>query len=228
MSNITTNVYNILERVATAAHAAGRRPEDIAIVAVAKGHSVAEIQEAAAAGIADIGENRVQEAWPKYLELQRSVRWHMVGSLQTNKASRATEFADLIHSLDRLSLAAELSRLAVQRGRDVHCLLEVNTSGEASKHGVAPAATLDLLRQVSALPGLRIDGLMTIGPLAPDPEAARPAFQRLRELFAAAAAARFPAVDMRWLSMGMSADYPVAIAAGANLVRIGTAIFGSR
>lgn len=230
VSNIASNVQRIRDQIAAAAREAGRRPEEIALVAVSKHRTVAEIRAALAAGITDLGENRVQEAVPKFRELGPGVAtWHLIGSLQTNKVRAALEFADLIHSLDRPSLLAELDRQARQQDRTVRTLVQVNVSGEASKHGLLPGQLPGFLEQVAGLGGtVQVEGLMTIAPEAPDPEAARPVFAGLRQLAAAAADRRLPHVAMRWLSMGMSGDYVAAIREGANLVRIGTAIFGPR
>lgn len=227
VSNIAGNVLLIRERIARAAEAAGRRPEEIRLVAVTKNRSVEEIRAALAAGIADIGENRVQEAASKFQELGRACRWHLVGSLQTNKARAALGFADLIHSLDRPALVQALDREARRAGRTVAVLVQVNVSGEPTKHGVAPEGLRELVELASQTGTLEVEGLMTIAPLA-EPEQVRPVFARLRRLAEEVAAWNLPRVRMRWLSMGMSGDFEAAIAEGANLVRIGTAIFGPR
>ncbi|WP_264841441.1 YggS family pyridoxal phosphate-dependent enzyme [Caldinitratiruptor microaerophilus] len=227
MSNITSNVLLIRERIARAAEAAGRSPEEICLVAVTKNRTPEEIREALAAGITDIGENRVQEALAKVEAVGRGCRWHMIGTLQTNKVRAALGFADLIHSLDRPELALAIDREARRAGRTVPVLIQVNVSGEATKHGVAPEGLRALVEQASALETLEVQGLMTIAPLA-GPDVVRPVFARLRRLAEEVASWQLPRVEMRWLSMGMSGDFELAIAEGANLVRIGTAIFGPR
>lgn len=229
MSNIAENLEIIRRRIAAAAESVGRHPDEVTLVAVSKTRTVDEIREAIAAGVRHLGENRVQEALAKWQALRgeaSGLTWHLIGSLQTNKVGQALQFADLIHSLDRPDLAEALHRRAERLGRQVDCLLEVNVSGEASKHGLAPAAVLPFLREIGRWGTLRVLGLMTMAPLAAPGLAARPYFRRLREL--AEAAREVPGVEMRWLSMGMSGDYEAAIMEGANLVRIGTAIFGTR
>lgn len=228
VSNIAMNVRTVQEQIAAAARAAGRRPEEITLIAVSKTRTVAEIQAALAAGITDLGENRVQELREKAPALGPGPRWHLIGSLQTNKARHALELAHLIHSLDRPALAQELDRLARRTGKAAECLVQVNVAGEATKHGIDPEGLFPFLEQVSGLAGIRVRGLMTIAPLADDPESVRPVFARLRALAERAAALGLPRTEMRWLSMGMSGDFAAAIAEGANMVRIGTAIFGER
>ncbi len=228
VSNITMNVQKVREEIAAAARAAGRRPEEITLIAVSKTRSAAEIAAALAAGITDLGENRVQELQAKVPAAGPGPRWHLIGSLQTNKARPALELAGLIHSLDRPALAAELDRLARSTGKVAQCLVQVNVAGEDTKHGVAPAELFPFLEHLAALPGIQVQGLMTIAPAADDPETVRPVFARLRELAGQAAGLGLPDTDMRWLSMGMSGDFAAAIAEGANMIRVGTAIFGER
>lgn len=228
VSNIASNVAAIRAAIAEAAQAAGRRPEGIRLVAVTKNRTVEEIQAALAAGITDIGENRVQEALGKYEAIGKAATWHLIGTLQTNKVKQALGFADLIHSLDRLSLARELAKQAERLGIRVPVLVQVNVAGEDTKHGIAPAELFGFLEQVVALGSLDVQGLMTIAPLADDPETVRPVFAALRELSEQVRSRELPGVEMRWLSMGMSGDYLAAIREGANIVRIGTAIFGPR
>lgn len=228
MSNIRSNVEVVRDEVAAAARRAGRQPEAVTIVAVSKTRSVEEIREVLAAGVTHFGENRVQELKEKWPYLQTGLTWHLIGSLQTNKARSALEMADLIHSVDREGLILELARAADRLGRTVQVLIQVNVSGEESKHGIDPSGLADLLRQASATGRLGVRGLMTMAPLYDDPERARPHFRRLRELAREMEGLRLPRVEMRHLSMGMSADYAVAVEEGATLVRIGTALFGSR
>jgi len=179
------------------------------------------------AGLRDLGENRVQEAETKIERVGRhETRWHMVGHLQRNKAGRAAELFDRVHSLDGVEIARALSRCAERTGRTVRALIEVNVGGEASKFGVVPGALTALLEQALALPGLAVDGLMTVAPLTERPEQARPHFARLREL--REAAARSLGRELPELSMGMSADFEVAVEEGATMVRVGTALFGAR
>lgn len=228
VSNIIANVEQIRNRVASAALRAGRNPADVTIIAVSKTRTVEEIREVLAAGITHLGENRVQELKEKWPAIGGSATWHLIGSLQTNKARQALDMADLIHSLDRVSLADELNRQAGRRGAPCRALVEVNVSGEESKHGVTPAELPALLRQISDGGNVLVQGLMTMAPLDADPESARPHFLRLRELAAEVRELGLPHISMDHLSMGMSGDFEVAVEEGATLVRVGTAIFGNR
>ncbi|MGQ9573612.1 MAG: YggS family pyridoxal phosphate-dependent enzyme [Dehalococcoidia bacterium] len=208
----------IQQRVAQAAERAGRSPAEVTIVAVSKSFPAQAIEEAAAAGIAHIGESRVQEAAVKIPALRHlPVTWHLVGHLQTNKAKTALELFDIIHSMDSLHLAEALSRRAQ---RPVPVLLEVNVAGEASKFGFPPHEVLQAAEAVARLPHLNVLGLMTVAPWVSDAEEVRPVFRELRRLR--------DALGLAELSMGMTDDFEVAIEEGATLVRIGRAIFGER
>ena len=224
--DVAGNIARIRERIAQAAHRAGRQPDAIRLVAVAKKIEAARVCEAIAAGVADIGENYVQEAAAKKLEVAASARWHMVGHLQRNKAAQAAPIFDMIQTVDSLRLAEAISRQAQAHARRIEVLLQINTSGEQSKSGASPQEAESLLQAVAPLPGLQVQGLMTIGRWDPDPERARPEFRSLAAL-ASELKAR-TGLEMRWLSMGMSHDFEVAIEEGANLIRIGTGIFGRR
>lgn len=216
------------ERIAQAADRAGREAEDITLVAVSKTRTVAEIEEAVQAGVRVLGENRVQEAEGKYAGVRLPVQWHLVGHLQTNKARKAVEIFSLVHSLDSLPLGQELDRRAEKLGKTVDILVQVNTSGEVSKSGVPPEEAVDLAGKLSDLRSIRVRGLMTIGALGAEGDAARPYFVQLREVRDRVASARIPNVSMAHLSMGMSGDFEAAIEEGATLIRVGTAIFGHR
>lgn len=228
MAAITENIASVKERIARAAERAGRHPSEIAIVAVAKGVDVERIREALEAGISIIGENRVQEALQKMKAVDGSVTWHMVGHLQRNKVKQAVHIFDLIHSLDSLRLAEEINSRALTAGTIMDVLVQVNTSQEETKFGLEPQETINLLRAISTFKGLSVRGLMTIGAFLPDPEEVRPCFRRLRELKEKIIEADIPNIEMEYLSMGMTSDFEVAIEEGANIVRIGTAIFGPR
>lgn len=228
VSNITKNVQTVRERIAHAARLAGRHPDEIVLIAVSKNRSVDEIRSAVAAGITHLGENRVQEAMAKWCEVGSIAAWHMIGTLQTNKAALAMQFTDLIHSLDRPSLAAELARQAVRQGRAVEALVQVNVSGEETKHGLPPTELEPFLEQVAALGGIQVKGLMTIAPEGAPAAVQQSTFSGLRELARRVDRRGLPGISMRWLSMGMSDDFETAIAEGANMVRIGSAIFGNR
>lgn len=228
MIDIAENLARVLDRVRAAARQAGRDPESVQLVAVAKTQPVEVVREAVAAGAQIIGENYVQEARGKIAALGRAVCWHLVGHLQRNKAREAAELFDLIETVDSVRLAHALDRVGRERGRPVRVLVEVNTGREASKGGVAPEALPALVESLGPCEGIEVDGLMTIPPPSADPEAARPFFRLLRQL-RDQLASRTPAnVHLRELSMGMSDDFPVAIAEGATIIRVGRAIFGDR
>ncbi len=225
----------VREAIAEAASKTGRTADEITLVGVSKTMPARTVREAIDAGLADVGENRVQEAAGKLeillpsLEASgRSVRWHMVGHLQSNKANAAVELFDMIQSVDSLKLARAVSRAALKRGAVQDVLIEVNTSGEATKYGLSEGEVVKFAADIADLKGLRALGLMTIGPLTTDPELARPAFSRLRVLSEKLEAEGFPWMETRYLSMGMTADMRQAIEEGSNMVRVGTAIFGRR
>ena len=215
------------ERVARAAAAAGRDAAAVRIVAVTKSHPLEAVDAALAAGLCDLGENRVEE-----LEEKRAARpdapltWHMIGHVQSRKARRVAELADVLHSLDSLRLAEKLSRAAAEQGRQVPVLAQVNTSGEASKSGFELEEAVEAVHRASELPGLRVGGLMTMAPFVDDEKVLGDAFARLRDTLE-----RLRRVTDRVgpeLSMGMTNDLEIAIREGSTMVRIGTALFGER
>ncbi len=224
---VTERVREILGRIESAARRAGRDPAEVVLVGASKRQPIERLLEARDAGVRVFGENRVQEALGKIPQVP-GVRWHMIGRLQRNKARRAAEAFELIHSVDSLRLAEVLDRLGRERGRPVECLVEVNVGGEETKGGVAPAELPGFLEALAGREGLRVLGLMTLPPWREDPEEVRPYFRQLRRLAEEAAARRLPGIEMRHLSMGMSHDFEVAIEEGATFVRIGTALFGPR
>ena len=228
MSFIRDNLTRIQDQISAAAERSGRSPHAICLAAVSKTQPVERILEAIEAGVTDIGENRVQEARSKYNQVNCPVRWHLVGHLQTNKVKQALQMFDLIHSVDSLKLLAEIDRRSTQLNQRADVLIQVNTSDEPSKFGIAPDQAPDLIEKSLAYTHVQIKGLMTIGAFLPDPEAVRPSFARLRQLKERIVCQQFPNVDMKYLSMGMTNDFEAAIEEGANLVRIGTAIFGKR
>ena len=218
MSDIAANLAAVRARIARAAERVGRDPQTVRLIAVSKTKSADAVRAAIDAGVTDIGENYVQEAVAKRAAVGDGARWHLIGHLQRNKAARALECFDCIQTVDSAALGAALSRHAAALGRTVHALVEVQLGGEATKSGVEPSALPGLLAALR-LPGLIVDGLMTVPP-AGDAEAARPHFRALRELRDRA--------GLRELSMGMSDDFEVAIEEGATMVRVGRAIFGER
>jgi pyridoxal phosphate enzyme (YggS family) len=228
VSNIKANVEQVRHKVAEAARRSGRTLADITIIAVSKTRTVGEIQEVLDLGLTHLGENRVQELQEKWPTLGGRATWHLIGSLQTNKVKPALDMATLIHSLDRVSLLDELAKQAERRGAPAHVLVQVNVSGEESKHGIEADSLPAFLRRASETGAVRVQGLMTMAPLTYEPEQARPVFRRLREVAGEVHSLGLPHIDLQHLSMGMSGDYEVAIEEGATLVRIGRAIFGAR
>lgn len=224
-----------LDQIAAAARRSGRSPEEIRLVVVTKSQPLEVVQAAIEAGVRILGENYPEEGVTKIQSLPRQtgVEWHMIGHVQSRKARLVAEHFELLHSLDSLKLAGRLDRFAVEQNRILPVLLEFNVGGEESKAGWDASddsrwdALLPDVRAILDLPNLRVHGLMTMPPLETDPNDARRFFQRLRLLRDHLASA-FPQADWRELSMGTSADYPVAVEEGATLVRVGTAIVGAR
>jgi pyridoxal phosphate enzyme (YggS family) len=226
MSSLLENLESVREKIASAAERSGRDPSEVGLVAVSKTRPAETIREASEAGQLIFGENRVQEALAKIPLLSGKLRWHLIGHLQSNKVRKALPHFELIHGVDSPDLARDIDRIAAEEGLFPRILLEVNVSGEGSKHGFDPGALERHLEELLALPRLQIEGLMTMAPLAPDAEASRPHFRALRELrdrLSLSAGIPFPS-----LSMGMSGDFEVGVEEGATLVRIGSAIFGGR
>jgi pyridoxal phosphate enzyme (YggS family) len=226
MEDIAANLASVQEQIAAAAQKSGRSPNDIALLAVSKTHPAEKVQAAFEAGQTLFGESRVQEARAKIPSLSSRLRWHFIGHLQKNKIRHALPLFELFHGIDSLALAQDMERIAAEEGTRPHILLEVNMAGEASKHGFAPEAVRRELEEIMSLGRLTIEGLMTIPPLAPEAEASRRYFVGLREL-RDQLEADFKAT-LPQLSMGMSGDFAVAIEEGSTIVRVGTAIFGSR
>jgi pyridoxal phosphate enzyme (YggS family) len=218
----------IRQRIAEAARASGRPASAVRLMAVSKTVDDRRIMQAIDAGVDMIGENYVQEARRKIELMGKSVEWHLIGHLQTNKAKYAVRLFDMIHSLDRIELAHELDKRSRMAGVVTKVLVEVNISGEETKRGVPHRDALPLILEVSALENISVQGLMTMPPWFDDPEEARPFFVALRELKERVEAKNFPRVRMQELSMGMSQDYQVAVEEGATIVRIGRSIFGER
>lgn len=203
-------------------------PPGVELEAAAKGQPPEKIKEAIEAGVKIIGENYVQEALLAQRVIGRSVRWHFIGHLQKNKVKKAVEIFDLIETVDSLELALEIEKRAAAAGKVMPVLIEVNSGREPQKFGVWPEKVIDLAREIVNLPHLRLMGLMTMGPFTGDPEEARPYFRETRLLFEELKKMNLPNCELRYLSMGMTNSYRVAIEEGANLIRIGTKIFGPR
>lgn len=223
---ISENLQAVKERIRQAAERASRNDRDIKLICVTKDATVQQIEEALAAGVTDIGESYVQDAEKKFRSIEFRANWHLIGHLQTNKVKEAARIFDFIHSVDSFKLAEEISRRSAGQRDPKRILIEVKTSEEATKFGVLPEHTLPLVEKISELPNIRVAGLMTIAPFSEDPENSRPYFQRLKKLSLLIAVKRIKNVDMEYLSMGMSQDFEVAIDEGANMLRIGRAIFG--
>ena len=230
--SIAENIFATRERIAAAAKRAGRRPEEIALMAVSKTHPPERIREAYAAGLRLFGENRVQEFAGKAGALSdlAEAEWHMIGHLQTNKALKAAELFRAVDSVDSVKLAEKLDSAARSLGKKLSVLVEINVGGETAKSGVAPDSREleELLLAAPRFEALQFLGLMTVPPFTDDLEGARPYFRKLRKLRNVVAARKLPAIEMAVLSMGMSHDFEVAIQEGSTCVRVGTAIFGER
>lgn len=203
-------------------------PPGVELVAAAKTRTPVEILEAIEAGVRIIGENYVQEASEASQAVGRGARWHFIGHLQTNKVKRAVEVFDLVETVDSAGLARAIDKRAAAIGKRMPVLIEVNSGREPQKSGVRPEDAEKLVRDISVLKNVKVEGLMTMGPFEGDPEDSRPYFRETRKVRDALRALSIPGVEMRYLSMGMTNSYKVALEEGANLVRIGTAIFGPR
>jgi pyridoxal phosphate enzyme (YggS family) len=216
------NLKALLEKIDEAARLAGRPSDEIKLVAVTKGRSLEEIQEAYSCGLRDFGENRVDEALQKREQLPSDIRWHFIGKLQKNKVNKVIGKFALIHSIDSVELAEKISRTSIQQGLKTAVLLEVNTSREATKSGLSSEAWKMRYLELQRLHGIEIHGLMAMAPLTEDESAIRSCFKELRLL---GQTLQEESGDLATLSMGMSHDFPIAIQEGATLLRIGTALF---
>jgi PLP dependent protein len=246
-STIADNLAAVRARIAQAAEASGRAPESVRLIAVSKTFPAESVRAAIAAGQRDFGENKVQEAIPKIEAIEaikateaiaataaakqagdEQVRWHLIGHLQSNKARKAARPFDVIHSIDSVDLLQKIDAAAREARRTPELLIQVDLAGEATKFGAAPDDLQPIFDAAAALTNARLVGLMVLPPWSEDPEVARPYFRRLRELRDALGSRGVPSASLRELSMGMSHDFEVAIAEGATMVRVGTAIFGKR
>jgi PLP dependent protein len=240
-STIATNLTAVRERIARAAEASRRAPESVRLIAVSKTFPAESVRAAIAAGQRDFGENKVQEAIPKIEAIEASaasaaaeqsgddpIRWHLIGHLQSNKARKAARPFDVIHSIDSADLLQKIDAAAREARRTPELLIQVDLAGEATKFGATPDDLQPIYDAAAALTNARLVGLMILPPWSEDPKVARPYFRRLRELRDELGSRGVPAARLRELSMGMSHDFEVAIAEGATMVRVGTAIFGKR
>ena len=220
---------DINKRIKVTSEKAQRDVNDVKLICVTKGVDAYRINEAIIYGITDIGENKVQEAITKKPEVMPGIKWHLIGHLQTNKVKEAIKIFDLIHSVDSVKLAQKINKEAKLAEKVIDILIQVNVSGEESKYGISQEGIQSFLNEISALGNLKILGLMTITPLSDNPEDVRPYLKKLKEIFEKVKnEINLPNVEMKYLSMGMSQDFEVAIEEGANMLRIGTAIFGRK
>lgn len=221
--SIESNLAELRKKIADAAARAGKSPSDITLVAVTKTVDVPTIKEAIDAGVTDIGENYVQDSARKYDSIKCGARWHMIGHLQTNKVKQAVHIFDMIQSVDSLRLAAEIGRRSLEIGKTTKVLVEVNISGEESKTGVTPFEVYSLCEQIAGIEGINLSGLMGIAQFTDDADSVRHSFALLRNLWE-----KLPEPNRKYLSMGMTSDFEIAVEEGSNMVRIGSAIFGVR
>ncbi len=228
LEGIPRNIGLIKERVSRAAEKSGRKPEDITILAVTKTVGADRIREAINEGLADLGENRVQELIEKYPEFDDSVRWHLIGHLQTNKVKYIIDKVKMIHSLDRIELAEEINKRAEKLQKTMDVLVQINVARENTKFGIDPGDAVEFVKRVAQFKNVKVKGLMTIAPFVEDPETIRWVFSSLRKISVDMSKEKIDNISMDYLSMGMSNDFETAIEEGANIVRIGTDIFGSR
>lgn len=227
MTTIAENYLAVKKRVAEAAVRSGRRPEDITLIAVSKTKPVDKIKQAVEAGANILGENKVQEIMAKYDEIH-GVSWHLIGHLQTNKVKYIIDKVKMIHSVDSLKLAEEISKRAVKANVTMNVLVEINIGSEESKSGTALEDAEQLCLDIAKLDGIKVKGLMCVAPAVEDPQNARVYFKKMNKLFVDIKSKNYDNIDMQYLSMGMTHDFEVAIEEGANIVRVGTAIFGAR
>ena len=225
---IKDNVAEVEANIQKACERAGRSRDEVTLIAVSKTKPVSDIYEVMETGIKEYGENKVQELCDKIETISEPLNWHMIGHLQRNKVKYIVDKVRMIHSVDSLRLAQQISSEAVKKGVDVDILIEVNVAEEASKFGLSTEAVIQLAEDISKLPAVHIRGLMTVAPFTENPEDNRPYFRNLRQLAVDIARKNIDNVTMNELSMGMTGDYEVAIEEGATMVRVGTGIFGTR
>lgn len=229
MSLIAENIKNVEQNIQQACRQASLEEEKVTLIAVSKTKPIPMLEEAYAAGCRDFGENKVQELTQKYEELPKDIRWHMIGHLQRNKVKYLIGKVFLIHSVDSLRLAQEISKESEKQQVITNILLEVNVAGEDTKFGLADSEEVTaLIKEVSKLPGISVKGLMTVAPYVENPEENRQYFKALRQLSVDIMQKNIDNVSMDILSMGMTGDYEVAVQEGATYVRVGTGIFGER
>lgn len=225
--NIADNINEINKKITKAAEKSGRRRDDILLLAVTKTIDIPKIKEAVDAGLNELGENKPQEINRKYTEIS-GVKWHQIGHLQTNKVKYIIDKVCMVHSLDSVKLAAEIDKRAKVKGITMDVLIEINIGDEDAKHGVSYGEAENLALEVSKFENIKVVGLMCVAPFLEDKEQLRPYFKKMNKLFVDIKAKNYDNIDMRYLSMGMTNDYEIAIEEGSNIVRVGTGIFGAR
>jgi len=225
---VSENLKNVRAKINDACIASQRPAEEVTLIAVSKTKPVEMLEEAYKEGCRHFGENKVQELVDKYEVMPKDIKWHMIGHLQRNKVKYIVDKVYMIHSVDSMRLAEEISKEALKKNVTVSVLIEVNVAGEETKFGVSPSKTEELVREIAVLPGIAVKGLMTIAPYVEDPEDNRRYFAALKQLSVDITKKNIDNVSMNVLSMGMTGDYTVAIEEGASFVRVGTGIFGER
>ena len=228
MSSIKENIENINAKIEAACQRSGRKREEVLFLVVSKTIDVPRIKEAVACGMTSLGENKVQEIMDKYEPMGEGIKWHLIGHLQTNKVKYIIDKVELIHSVESIKLAEEISKRAVAKGVTANILLEVNVAGEESKFGIKPEECEQMVREISVVPNIVIKGLMTVAPAVENEEENRKYFRQMKQLLVDINSKKIDNVNMTELSMGMTGDYEVAIEEGATIVRIGTGVFGAR
>lgn len=228
LENLEENLKQVEERIKRACERVNRKREEIILVAVSKTKPISMVQTVYKTGVREFGENKVQELCEKYAAMEKDIHWHMIGHLQRNKVKQVIDKAYLIHSVDSLRLAEQIEQAAAEIEKRVSILVEVNVAKEDSKYGIMPEETESFIRKISTFRHISIQGLMTIAPFVENQEKNRVYFRNLRELAVDIKSKNIDNVGMNFLSMGMTNDYEVAIEEGANIVRIGTGIFGER
>lgn len=225
---IKENIYEVQENIVNACKRANRDVSEVKLIAVSKTKPVSDIEEAYATGAKDFGENKVQELDEKYPVLPEDIKWHLIGHLQRNKVKYIVDKVYLIHSVDSARLAEQISLEAGKKNVSVNILVQVNVANEETKFGLREDETINIVKEISKLPNIKIKGLMTIAPYTDNPESNRKYFRELKQLSLKIDSLNIPGVEMKELSMGMTGDYEVAVEEGATLVRVGTGIFGNR
>jgi len=227
--SIKENIDDIVKRIEVTCKKAGRNPNDITLIAVSKTVESPKVREALEAGIDNLGENRVQELIKKYEDLKDTgIKWHMIGHLQKNKVKYIIDKTVLIHSVDSLSLAEEIDKRAKNKGLVANVLIELNIGEEESKFGIKEENIYDFIKSLENFENIRVLGLMTVAPFCENPEDVRWVFKKMKDIYDKISTMNLKNAEMKYLSMGMTNDFEVAIEEGSNMIRIGTAIFGAR